>query len=73
VAEPVSFLVETFGTGQRSADEIVSAPRDEFDLTPAGIRKTLDLRRPIYQLTTNYGQFGRKRAEFEWERDVAAG
>jgi len=71
VAEPVSFLVETFGTGQRNADEIVSALRDEFDLTPAGILKTLDLRWPIYERTTNYGHFGRERAEFEWERDVA--
>ncbi|MBL8535676.1 MAG: methionine adenosyltransferase [Betaproteobacteria bacterium] len=68
VAEPVSFLVETFGTGQRSADDTVNALRDEFDLTPAGILKTLDLRRPIYELTTNYGHFGRQRVEFTWER-----
>ena len=70
VAEPVSFLVETFGTGQRGAEDIVSALHDEFDLTPAGILKTLDLRRPIHELTTNYGHFGREREEFAWERDV---
>ncbi len=58
VAEPVSFLVETFGTGQRGADEIVSALQDEIDLTPAGILKTLDLRWPIYELATTDGHFG---------------
>ncbi len=73
VAEPVSFLVETFGTGQRSAEDIVSTLRDEFDLTPAGILTTLDLRRPIYELTTNYGHFGRQRVEFTWERGATVG
>ncbi|MBK8018770.1 MAG: methionine adenosyltransferase domain-containing protein [Betaproteobacteria bacterium] len=73
MAEPVSYLVETFGTGQRSADEIVSALQDEIDLTPAGILKTLDLRWPIDELTTTDGHFGRQRGEFSWEREVTTG
>jgi S-adenosylmethionine synthetase len=68
VAEPVSFLVETFGTGQRDGDDIVKTLSTEFDLTPAGIIRTLDLKRPIYELTTNYGHFGRELPEFTWER-----
>ena len=59
--------------GQRSADDTVNALRDEFDLTPAGILTTLDLRRPIYELTTNYGHFGRQREEFTWERGATVG
>jgi S-adenosylmethionine synthetase len=68
VAEPVSFLIETFGTGQRSTHEIVDALHSEFDLTPGGIIERLDLKRPIYELTTNYGHFGRALPEFGWER-----
>jgi S-adenosylmethionine synthetase len=67
VAEPVSFLVETFGTGQRTSEDITTALSAEFDLTPAGIIRRLDLKRPIYELTTNYGHFGRELAEFTWE------
>jgi S-adenosylmethionine synthetase len=68
VAEPVSFLIETFGTGQRSTNEIVDALSTEFDLMPGGIIERLDLKRPIYELTTNYGHFGRALPEFGWER-----
>ena len=68
VAEPVSFLEEPFGTGRRSAGEIVRALRDESDLTPAGMLEVLELRRPIYERTTNDGHFARAREEFTWER-----
>lgn len=59
VAEPVSILVETFGTSKYHSEELVDIIRKEFDLTPKGIIKMLDLRRPIYRNTTNYGHFGR--------------
>ncbi|MBK8017730.1 MAG: methionine adenosyltransferase domain-containing protein [Betaproteobacteria bacterium] len=67
VAGPVSFPVETFGTGQRSAGDIGSALRDEFELTPAGVLKALDRQRPIYELTTTDGHFGRVREGFTSE------
>jgi S-adenosylmethionine synthetase len=63
--EPVSVLVNTFGTGKISDEEIVSIIRNKFDLTPAGIIKELDLKRPIYRQTASYGHFGRP--EFPWE------
>ncbi|MBD5403374.1 MAG: methionine adenosyltransferase [Treponema sp.] len=66
VAEPVSIMVETFGTEKVSPKEIENAVREIFDCTPAGIIKTLDLRRPIYQPTASYGHFGRK--GFPWEK-----
>jgi S-adenosylmethionine synthetase len=64
--EPVSVHVETFGTGKVSEEKIEKAIRDVFDMTPAGIIKTLDLKRPIYRATANYGHFGRN--EFPWEK-----
>ena len=64
--EPVSILVETFGTGKVSEEILVSAVREVFDLTPAGIIKQLDLKRPIYAATATYGHFGRD--EFPWEK-----
>jgi S-adenosylmethionine synthetase len=70
VAEPVSVLVDTFGTGNAGDDKIAKAIRDIFDLKPAGIIKTLGLKKPIYQRTASYGHFGRV-AEgdfFTWER-----
>lgn len=66
VAEPVSVMVETFGTEKVSPKEIEHAVREIFDCTPAGIIKTLDLRRPIYQPTASYGHFGRE--GFPWEK-----
>lgn len=66
VAEPVSIMVETFGTEKVSPKEIEHAVREIFDCTPAGIIKTLDLRRPIYQPTASYGHFGRE--GFPWEK-----
>ncbi len=65
VPEPVSIMVNTFGTGTVSDEEIVKAVRKVFDFTPLGIIKRLDLRRPIYQETAAYGHFGRK--QFSWE------
>jgi S-adenosylmethionine synthetase len=67
VAEPVSVLVETFGTGKISAKDITALVRKNFALTPKGIIEHLKLRRPIYQKTAAYGHFGRTEAEFTWE------
>jgi S-adenosylmethionine synthetase len=63
---PVSVMVETFGTGSVPEEQIEKAVEKTFDLTPAGIIKTLDLLRPIYQETATYGHFGRN--SFSWER-----
>ena len=63
--EPVSVHIATFGTGKVSDEQIEKAIREVFDMTPAGIIKTLDLRRPIYRATATYGHFGRP--EFPWE------
>jgi S-adenosylmethionine synthetase len=68
VAEPVSLMVDTFGTGSVSEDKIVRILRDTFKLTPTGIIEYLDLRRPIYKKTAAYGHFGRSEPEFSWER-----
>src|SRR5712664_73695 len=59
VAEPVSIMVDTFGTGTIPQDALESAVREVFDLTPAGIIQALNLRNPIYRLTAAYGHFGR--------------
>jgi S-adenosylmethionine synthetase len=59
-------MVDTFGTGKVGESAISDAIREVFDCSPAGIIKTLDLKRPIYQATTNYGHFGR--SEFSWEK-----
>ncbi len=73
VAEPVSVMVETFGTGKVANGKLVELIRKHFDLTPRGIISTLDLLRPIYKKTAAYGHFGRKEAEFTWEKtDKAA-
>jgi S-adenosylmethionine synthetase len=73
VAEPVSVMVDTFGTGVISDPQITELIRANFKLTPAGIIETLDLRRPIYRPTAAYGHFGRNEAGFTWERtDKAA-
>jgi S-adenosylmethionine synthetase len=70
VAEPVSVLVDTFGTGNVGDDKIAKAVRDIFDLKPAGIIKMLGLKKPIYQRTASYGHFGRvpEGDFFSWER-----
>ena len=68
VAEPVSVLVETFGTGKVSDDKLSELVREHFDLTPKGIIEHLNLRRPIYRKTAAFGHFGRDEPEFTWER-----
>ncbi|MDQ7094774.1 methionine adenosyltransferase [Desulfosporosinus sp. PR] len=68
VARPVSISVETFGTGKLPDDKIVDLVMQTFDLRPAGIIKTLDLRRPIYRQTAAYGHFGRTDLDLPWER-----
>ena len=67
VAEPTSVMVDTFGTGKKSDNELVEIVRKEFDLRPAGIIKMLDLRRPIYRQTAAYGHFGRNDLNLPWE------
>jgi S-adenosylmethionine synthetase len=67
VAEPVSVLVETFGTGKLGPAQLTELVRRNFSLTPKGIIESLNLRRPIYQKTAAYGHFGRTEPEFTWE------
>jgi S-adenosylmethionine synthetase len=67
VAEPVSVLVDTFGTGRISEEKLEKLVRDNFQLTPKGIIESLKLRRPIYRKTAAYGHFGRKDPDFSWE------
>jgi S-adenosylmethionine synthetase len=71
VPEPVSIMVNTFGTGIVDDQKIVQAVRKVFDFTPRGIIERLDLRKPIYQKTAAYGHFGRKEKGFTWERTDA--
>jgi S-adenosylmethionine synthetase len=68
VADPVSIMVETFGTGKAPDAVLEALVRRHFDFTPAGIIKYLNLRRPIYKKTAAYGHFGRSEPEFTWER-----
>ncbi len=68
VADPVSIMVETFGTGKVPTPKLQAMIRRHFDFTPAGIIKYLNLRRPIYKKTAAYGHFGRSEPEFTWER-----
>ena len=68
VADPVSIMVDTFRTGKVDNAKMVQAVRDIFELTPAGIIESLDLRRPIFQKTAAYGHFGRNDPEFTWEK-----
>jgi len=67
VAEPISVMVDTFGTGTIADAEIAERVKKVFDLRPSGIIKTLDLLRPVYQKTAAYGHFGRNEAGFTWE------
>jgi S-adenosylmethionine synthetase len=68
VAEPVSVMADTFGTGTVPAEKITALIREYFSLTPKGIIEALDLRRPIYKPTAAYGHFGRSGPGFTWER-----
>lgn len=68
VANPVSLMVDTFGTGKVDEQTLVRLVREHFDLRPAAIIKALDLRRPIYKQTAAYGHFGRNDLDLPWER-----
>lgn len=68
VAQPTSVMVDTFGTGKLSDQELVGIIREHFDLRPAGIIKMLDLRRPLYKQTAAYGHFGRNDLDLPWEK-----
>jgi len=68
VADPVSVLVDTFGTARIDDKRISELVREHFSLTPHGIIETLDLRRPIYRQTAAFGHFGRSEPDFTWER-----
>ncbi|NMB48046.1 methionine adenosyltransferase, partial [Candidatus Kuenenbacteria bacterium] len=68
VAEPVSILVDTFGTGKISEEKIEQAVRENFSFKPKNIIDQLDLKRPIYEKTAAYGHFGRELPEFTWEK-----
>ena len=68
VADPVSVMVDTFGTGTVSDEEISKRIRGAFNMKPAGIISTLDLLTPIYRKTSNYGHFGREDQGFAWEK-----
>ena len=73
VAQPVSIMVHTFGTGKVSEDRLSELVREVFDMRPRAITEQLDLLRPIYKKTAAYGHFGRELPEFSWERtDKAA-
>jgi len=67
VAEPVSIMVNTFGTGKVEDARLAEVVRENFSLTPAGMIKSLNLRRPIYQKTAAFGHFGRTEESFTWE------
>jgi S-adenosylmethionine synthetase len=70
-ADPLSIFVETYGTGKLSDDKLVKLIRQNFELTPKGIIKSLNLLKPVYKKTACYGHFGRD--EFSWEKtDKAA-
>jgi S-adenosylmethionine synthetase len=68
LAEPVSIMVHTFGTGKASEEEIEAKLRKTFDMRPAGIIKMLDLKKPVYRKTAAYGHFGRNEPGFTWEK-----
>ena len=68
VVQPTSINIDTFGTGKKTAGELISIIRENFDLRPAGIIKMLGLRRPIYKQTAAYGHFGRNDLDLPWEK-----
>jgi len=67
VADPVSVMVNTFGTGIVPEEKITALIREHFPLTPKGMIEHLRLRRPIYQKTAAFGHFGRREDTFSWE------
>lgn len=67
IAEPVSLMIDTFGTYKLAEDKIEERVKKSFDMKPAGIIQTLDLKKPIYRKTAAYGHFGRDEAGFTWE------
>jgi S-adenosylmethionine synthetase len=67
VADPVSVMVDTFGTGTVSEERLVALIREHFPLTPRGMIEHLNLRRPIYRQTAAFGHFGRTEASISWE------
>ena len=67
VAEPVSIMVDTFGTGKIAEDKIVAGLREHFPAKPAQIVETLKLLRPVFRQTAAYGHFGRNEDGFTWE------
>ncbi len=67
IEEPISIMVETFGTGRMADEKITTLVQHHFDLTPHGIIQRLDLRQPIYKNTASYGHFGRNETGFTWE------
>ena len=67
VEEPISVMVETFGTGRIADEQLTTLIQKQFDLTPYGIIQRLDLRKPIYRNTASYGHFGRDEPGFTWE------
>jgi S-adenosylmethionine synthetase len=68
VADPVSIMLDTYGTGKVPTARLEQMVRRHFDFTPAGIIKHLNLRRPIYKATAAFGHFGRSEPTFSWER-----
>jgi len=68
VAEPVSVMADTFGTGKLADDKLTAIIRENFSLTPKGIIEALNLRRPVYRATAAYGHFGRREPGFTWEQ-----
>jgi S-adenosylmethionine synthetase len=68
VAKPISIMVDTFETGQTSEETIEEKVQEVFDTSPAGIIKSLDLKRPIFKKTSAYGHFGRSDVNLTWER-----
>ena len=67
VADPVSVMVNTFGTGKAPEDRLAAIVREQFDLTPRGIISRLELRKPVFKRTAAYGHFGREGEGFPWE------
>nr|WP_261377919.1 methionine adenosyltransferase [Candidatus Nitrosocosmicus arcticus] len=68
IAKPVSIMVDTFKTSKVDEEKIEAKVKDIFDTSPAGIIRTLDLKRPIYKKTSAYGHFGRRDVDFSWEK-----
>jgi S-adenosylmethionine synthetase len=73
VAEPVSVMVNTFGTGALAEEQLVDLIRANFQLTPKSMIESLKLRRPIYRKTASFGHFGRTEDTFTWEITDKAG